>query len=432
MNRTLAFLWVIAIAALAMAPGLCPATPPILPLAVAPTPPQTLASLNDILPVTLPRIARNSDSSAVSKSQPFMLLAAALPASTGIRGTSSNPLPLPGFWDPARAWMRDHRLLLYGLVLAQVLVLASVSGLVFRVTRRRAHPNADQGAMNEQKFNCPACGQKIACPPGAVGAAIHCPTCQAAFAVPAPRPAAAALQARAAALGVSIQTEKNYCRLGIASLISSAVFGIGWLPGIICGHMAKARIRRDPLLDGETMANGALLISYLGLLSVLGVSVVLAVTRQDLTPPAIVRNQPGALADLGRRVVDEVLIGDVQSESSHGGFWGGDVGVWQGRKWRAVQWSGRIIYTMKVLPDRRMTLNCHFGDNPNDRHFDVFVEGQQIGTEVFKFNVPGHFYDVEYSIPASLTRGKSSVRVEFRAPMVMTAARLYGCQILKP
>jgi len=291
--------------------------------------------------------------------------------------------------------------------------------------------------MSDHEFNCPACGQKIACHPGDAGTAVNCPACQAAFTVPpaprsAPKPAPTPLQTKAAALGVTIQTENNYCGLAIASVISSVVFGIGWLPGIICGHIAKARIRRNPLLDGETMANVGLAISYLWLLAIPVVSVAFAMNRQNLTPPAIVRAQPGALADLDRRLVDEVLIGDAQSESLHGGGGGGNTGVWQGRNWRAAQWSGSIYYTMKVLPDRRMTLNCRFGDNPSDRHFDIYVEGKQIGAEVFKFNVPGHFYDVEYSIPAGLTRGKNSVTVEFRAPLIMTFAKLYGCQMLKP
>jgi len=291
--------------------------------------------------------------------------------------------------------------------------------------------------MSEHKFNCPACGQKIACPSGDAGVEIHCPACQAAFNIPqvtrsAPKPAPTSLQSKAAARGVTIQTGNNYCGLAIASVICSVVFGIGWLPGIICGHIAKARIRRNLLLDGETMANVGLTISYLWLIAIPVVTVAFVMNRQNLTPPAIVRDQPNDLANLDRRLVDEVLIGDAQSESLHGGGGGGNTGVWQGRNWRATQWNGRIVYTMKVLPDRRMILNCRFGDNPSDRHFDIFVEGKQIGTEVFKFNVPGHFYDVEYSIPAVLTRGKNSVRVEFRAPLVMTLAKLYGCQMLKP
>jgi hypothetical protein len=61
---------------------------------------------------------------------------AAARVSSGLRGTSSDPIPPPGFWDPAKAWIREHRPLIRSLVIAQILILASVSGIVFGVTRR--------------------------------------------------------------------------------------------------------------------------------------------------------------------------------------------------------------------------------------------------------------------------------------------------------
>jgi hypothetical protein len=61
--------------------------------------------------------------------------------------------------------------------------------------------------------------------------------------------------------------------LAIASLIfSNLSFGLGPLgciPGIICGHLAKSEIRRDPSLQGLGMAKAGLIIGYifLGLFS---------------------------------------------------------------------------------------------------------------------------------------------------------------------
>jgi hypothetical protein len=54
--------------------------------------------------------------------------------------------------------------------------------------------------------------------------------------------------------------------LAIASLVcslSSLVTCIGWLPGIICGHLAKSRLRRDPMLKGTGLATAGLIIGYL-------------------------------------------------------------------------------------------------------------------------------------------------------------------------
>jgi hypothetical protein len=47
----------------------------------------------------------------------------------------------------------------------------------------------------------------------------------------------------------------------VASLICSLTC-IGWLPGIICGHLAKSRIRRDPSLQGGGLALAGLVIGY--------------------------------------------------------------------------------------------------------------------------------------------------------------------------
>lgn len=79
-----------------------------------------------------------------------------------------------------------------------------------------------------------------------------------------------------------------------------------------------------------------------------------------------------------------------------------------------------------------MTLNCRFKDDPNQRLFDVIVNDELIGGEIFKFNVPGDYYDVEYRIPASLTRGKKEITVTFRSQPVTIPARLFACQTLKP
>ena len=113
MKKTLALLTATAIAALALESTLCLAKTQTFPIAVDPTPPNA--------PVII--------SSMVSES--------ALRISAGLRGTSSDPLPPPGFWDPAKAWIREHHPLIRGLAIAQVLVLVSVSGTVFWVTHRR-------------------------------------------------------------------------------------------------------------------------------------------------------------------------------------------------------------------------------------------------------------------------------------------------------
>ena len=54
----------------------------------------------------------------------------------------------------------------------------------------------------------------------------------------------------------------HFSALAVASLICSVLVPLGAVPGIVCGHMAKARMRRNVFLVGEKMANAGLLIGY--------------------------------------------------------------------------------------------------------------------------------------------------------------------------
>jgi DNA-directed RNA polymerase subunit RPC12/RpoP len=108
--------------------------------------------------------------------------------------------------------------------------------------------------MSEFKFPCPACGQNILCDTTHAGTQIACPSCKATVIVPKETTGTAA---------------QRTSRLAIASLVCSLlslVTCIGWLPGIICGHMAKSRIRQDPSLKGNGLATAGLVIGYLFLI----------------------------------------------------------------------------------------------------------------------------------------------------------------------
>jgi hypothetical protein len=59
--------------------------------------------------------------------------------------------------------------------------------------------------------------------------------------------------------------------LAIASLICSLTC-IGLVPAIICGHLARSRIRRDPTLTGRGFATAGLIISYATVIFAVGVS----------------------------------------------------------------------------------------------------------------------------------------------------------------
>jgi hypothetical protein len=74
--------------------------------------------------------------------------------------------------------------------------------------------------------------------------------------------------------------------LAIASLIlslSSLILGpLGSIPGIICGHIARSRVRRDPSLSGDGLAVAGLIVGYLILAgSLIMLAVLLIVTARS-------------------------------------------------------------------------------------------------------------------------------------------------------
>jgi hypothetical protein len=125
--------------------------------------------------------------------------------------------------------------------------------------------------MSEFNFSCPACGQNISGDTACAGTEINCPVCHAAIIVPSETGGPAVISPQTdtppARTGHNaITAVPRTSRLAIASLVcslASLVTCIGWIPGIICGHLAKSRIRRDSSLKGKGLATAGLIIGYL-------------------------------------------------------------------------------------------------------------------------------------------------------------------------
>ena len=313
--------------------------------------------------------------------------------------------------------------------------------------------------MIEFKFQCPNCGQKLAGDTAYSGKQIACPTCQNTITVPAaapapptkaaaaaaatgatppppppssiPRPAARPAPAVPTAAARQQKTPDRFSRLAVASLICSVFVPLGSIPGIICGHLARARMRRNFFLVGEKMANAGLLISYCVLMATLVVTGTFLVEHLHYRPSKVMRESPEAIAALQPRVVDEVIIGQNEDDHEVDGVMHSTTEN-QGKPFHSAFRGGSFSYMMKVLPDRAMTLNCHYsGDDKKGHVFDIAVDDQIIATQDLTAIAPGHFVDIEYKIPTSLTSGKTRVKVEFQAHAGLTAGRLYGCEILK-
>jgi DNA-directed RNA polymerase subunit RPC12/RpoP len=312
-------------------------------------------------------------------------------------------------------------------------------------------------SMSELKFLCPECGQKILGDAAYSGIQIACPSCQknitvpAAASAPAMPPVLAEVAARSAsppplptpqtasrtvssppaAARRPQQIPDRFSALAIASLLCSVFVPLGSIPGIICGHMAKARMRRDIFLVGEKMATAGLLISYCVLMATLALAGIARLEHRLSRPVMVMRESPDATAAMQARIVDEIVIGGNEEDHELEGQ-RHSTAANMGKPGRLATYGGSFSYKMTVLPPESMFLNCHYsGDETRGHLFDIAVDNRIIATQSLTAIAPGHFVDMEYKIPASLTRGKTQVTVEFKAHPGMIAGGLFGCQMLK-
>ncbi len=150
--------------------------------------------------------------------------------------------------------------------------------------------------MSAFTFSCPSCGQHLSADSNSAGAQITCPACRKPIVIPAPEPAVAMAGLRLApsALGPiappppgpGLQqplqgASQRTSGLAVASLVCSIgsflFIPFGFIPAIICGHMATKRIRREPGLGGRGLAKAGLIIGYISMslfvLVIIGVAV---------------------------------------------------------------------------------------------------------------------------------------------------------------
>ena len=227
------------------------------------------------------------------------------------------------------------------------------------------------------------------------------------------------------------QAPGRFSALAVASLICSVFVPLGSIPGIICGHMAKAQLRCSVYLEGRKMANAGLLISYCVLMATVAVAGIFLLAHWHFSPVKVMRESPEAIATIQPRIVDEVIIGENEDDHDMDGQML-TMSANNGKTARSAVRGGSFSYMMKVLPDKAMALNCRYsGSEKKDHVFDIAVDDQIIATQNLTAIAPGHFFDMEYKIPTSLIRGKTQVKVEFQAHAGKTAGALYGCQMLK-
>ena len=132
-----------------------------------------------------------------------------------------------------------------------------------------------------------------------------------------------------------------------------------------------------------------------------------------------------------RATVDTVNIDQDQSESDHD-YQGENStrGYFGGKRTREAR-NGWFSYSLRVLPDKAMTLVCTFvGSEGRRRAFEILVDGEKIASQTLE-NHPTELFDIEYKLPETLTKGKQSITVRFQALSGSTAGSVYDVRIIK-
>ena len=133
-----------------------------------------------------------------------------------------------------------------------------------------------------------------------------CPSCGANLTVPHKMdeiraPVGAELETAPVTDDVPVRAVYRTSGLAVASLVcslSSAILCVGWIPGIICGHLARAAIRRDPSLTGKSLATTGLIISYATVIVTVGLAALVLVSATRVneafrgTKGLLATNQP--------------------------------------------------------------------------------------------------------------------------------------------
>ena len=135
------------------------------------------------------------------------------------------------------------------------------------------------------------------------------------------------------------------------------------------------------------------------------------------------------LEQIEAATVDVLAVGQMQAERDHN-LDGKDtsVGNFNGRKFRHT-YNGWFEFDMKV--DGAMPMDLIFsywGSERGKRMFDILVDGTKIATQELNRNNPNEFFDVVYSIPEELTKGKDKVRVRIAAHENNYAGGLFGAR----
>lgn len=137
--------------------------------------------------------------------------------------------------------------------------------------------------------------------------------------------------------------------------------------------------------------------------------------------------------ELEARTTDILRIGEMQPERDHN-FSGENAitGEYHQKKWRSTENGGYLLYEMKVNANAQNTLiNTYWGMDNRGRVFDILIDGIKFSTEDLNKYKESRFYDISYTIPIELTKGKQKVTIKLLPKQGNSAGPVYGSRMVK-
>ena len=147
------------------------------------------------------------------------------------------------------------------------------------------------------------------------------------------------------------------------------------------------------------------------------------------TEEAAYNAEQARMRDIAARSVDVMFLGEMQPERDHALTSDQSYPVtYRGRQGRDVRSGGFMEFSLKVRPGP-LVLQASYWGGERARDFDILVDNVKIATQHLDNDRPGKFFDVEYPLPAALTRGKSAVKVRFVPHDRSTAGPVFGVRL---
>jgi len=136
--------------------------------------------------------------------------------------------------------------------------------------------------------------------------------------------------------------------------------------------------------------------------------------------------------EIEARTIDWVNPSDQQSEPQHNYKQEGAIDgmFFDGKRLRSSRnW---FSYDLKVIGDKPVKLACTYRGSQGGRlqAFDILVDGERIASQTLEIH-PTEFFDYEYAVPESLTRGKQRITVKFQAHPDSTAGALADVRVFQ-